>query len=82
VDSEVKSLATQTAKATDEISESIQAATARAAIEIRTIADVAARSREIATGIASAIGSRMLQPAKSLPPSRGPPRVRKLLPTT
>ena len=58
VASEVKSLATQTARATDEISENvqaIQAATARAVVEIRTIADVASRSREIATGIAGAI---------------------------
>lgn len=58
VASEVKSLATQTARATDEISaniEAIQAATARAVAEIRTIAAIAAQSREIATGIAGAI---------------------------
>ena len=58
VASEVKSLASQTARATDEISENIQAiqaATARAVLEIRTIAEVAGRSREIAIGIASAI---------------------------
>ncbi|MEY9543147.1 methyl-accepting chemotaxis protein [Bradyrhizobium diazoefficiens] len=58
VASEVKSLATQTARATDEISENIQAmqaATLRAVAEIRTIAEVAGRSREIASGIASAI---------------------------
>ncbi|MFZ3377820.1 MAG: HAMP domain-containing methyl-accepting chemotaxis protein, partial [Chthoniobacterales bacterium] len=58
VASEVKSLASQTALATDEISENIQAirtATARAVIEIQTIAQVARRSREIATGIAGAI---------------------------
>jgi len=58
VASEVKSLASQTARATEEISENIQAiqaATARAVAEIRTIAQVAGRSRSIATGIASAI---------------------------
>ena len=58
VASEVKSLANQTARATDEISENIQAirtATARAVVEIQTIAEVASRSREIATGIAGAI---------------------------
>ncbi|WP_198024843.1 methyl-accepting chemotaxis protein [Bradyrhizobium sp. Cp5.3] len=58
VASEVKSLATQTARATDEISaniQAIQAATARAVAEIRTIAAIAAQSREIATGIAGAI---------------------------
>ena len=58
VASEVKSLATQTARATDEISQNIQAiqaATARAVVEIQTIAEVAGRSREIATGIAGAI---------------------------
>ena len=55
--SEVKSLATQTVRATDNISQTIQAiqaATARAVVEIQTIAEVAGRSREIATGIASA----------------------------
>jgi methyl-accepting chemotaxis protein len=58
VASEVKSLATQTARATDEISaniQAIQAATERAVAEIRTIAAIAAQSREIATGIAGAI---------------------------
>jgi methyl-accepting chemotaxis protein len=58
VASEVKSLATQTARATDEISaniQAIQAATARAVAEIRTIAGIAGRSRDIATSIASAI---------------------------
>jgi methyl-accepting chemotaxis protein len=58
VASEVKSLASQTALATGEISENIQAirtATARAVIEIQTIAQVARRSREIATGIAGTI---------------------------
>ena len=58
VASEVKSLATQTARATDEISENIQAiqaATARAVGEIKTISEVANRAREIATGIAGAV---------------------------
>ena len=58
VASEVKSLANQTARATEEISENIQAiqaATARAVGEIKTIAEVANRSREIATGIAGAV---------------------------
>src|SRR5207253_4133883 len=35
--------------------QAIQAATARAVVEIRMIAEVAGRSREIATGIAGAI---------------------------
>jgi hypothetical protein len=46
------------ARAIDEISENIQAiqaATARAVSEIRLIAEVAHRSREIATGIAGAV---------------------------
>jgi len=63
VASEVKSLANQTARATDEISENIQAiqaATARAVDEIRTIAEVANRSREIATGIADAVDEQSL----------------------
>jgi methyl-accepting chemotaxis protein len=58
VASEVKSLANQTARATDEISENIQAiqaATDRAVGEIRTIAEVAERAREIAAGIAGAV---------------------------
>lgn len=58
VASEVKLLANQTARATEEISENvktIQAATARAVVEIRTIAEVAGRSRATATGIAGAI---------------------------
>jgi len=58
VASEVKSLANQTARATDEISDNIQAiqaATARAVGEIKMIAEVANRSREIATGIAGAV---------------------------
>jgi methyl-accepting chemotaxis protein len=58
VASEVKSLATQTARATEEISENIQAiqaATERAVVEIRTIAEVASQSRAIATEIAGAI---------------------------
>lgn len=55
---EVKSLAAQTASATGEISanvQAIQAATAQAVIEIRQIAEVANRSREITTSISSAI---------------------------
>ena len=58
VASEVKNLANQTARATEEISENIQAiqaATARAVGEIKMIAEVANRSREIATGIAGAV---------------------------
>jgi len=58
VASEEKSLARQTARATEEISDNIQAiqvATAQAVDEIRTIAEVANRSREIATGIADTI---------------------------
>ena len=58
VASEVKNLASQSARATEEISENIQAlqaATARAVGEIRTIAEVADRSREIASGIAGAV---------------------------
>jgi methyl-accepting chemotaxis protein len=58
VASEVKSLATQTARATEEISENIQAvqaATTRAVDEIRQISEVAHRSRAIATSIASAV---------------------------
>ena len=58
VASEVKSLANQTARATEEISENIQgirAATARAVDEIKAIAEVAGRSREIAASIAGAV---------------------------
>jgi len=58
VASEVKSLANQTARATEEISQTIQAiraATARAVEEIRGIAEVAGRSRQIAASIASAV---------------------------
>jgi methyl-accepting chemotaxis protein len=58
VASEVKSLANRTARATEEISEtiqSIQATTTRAVGEIRQIAEVAKRAREIATGIAGAV---------------------------
>ena len=55
---EVKSLAAQTASATGEISanvQAIQAATAQAVLEIRQIAEVANRSREITTSISNAI---------------------------
>ena len=55
---EVKSLAAQTARATDEISanvQGIQAATAQAVREIRQIAEVANRSRDITTSISAAI---------------------------
>jgi methyl-accepting chemotaxis protein len=55
---EVKSLATQTARATEEITrqvESIQSASGQAVAGIRIISRVAGQSREIATGIAAAI---------------------------
>lgn len=55
---EVKNLANQTATATDDITQQIsatQSATERAVAEIRSIAEVANRAREIASGIASAV---------------------------
>jgi methyl-accepting chemotaxis protein len=55
---EVKSLAAQTAQATEEITrqvQSIQTATGQAVDGIRTISRVAGPSREVATGIAAAI---------------------------
>jgi methyl-accepting chemotaxis protein len=58
VASEVKSLATQTAKATDEIGaqiKSIQSATSESVLAIGSIAGTIARVSEIATSIASAV---------------------------
>ena len=58
VANEVKSLAAQTAKATEEITlniQSIQTATGRVVEEIRHISDIANQSREISTSIAAAI---------------------------
>lgn len=58
VASEVKTLATQTARATEEIAAQvagIQAATNDAVQEIRTVAEVIGRVREIGTVIASAV---------------------------
>lgn len=58
VASEVKSLAGQTANATAEIVENIQAvqaATAQTVLDIRTIAEVANRSCDVATSIAEAV---------------------------
>ncbi len=58
VASEVKNLATQTAKATEEITsqiQSIQASTERAVSDIRRIASIVDRSREAAAGIAAAV---------------------------
>lgn len=58
VASEVKSLANRTARATEEISETIQATqttTTRAVAEVRRIAEVAHRAREIAADIARSV---------------------------
>ncbi|MTJ83065.1 MAG: HAMP domain-containing protein [Telmatospirillum sp.] len=55
---EVKALANQTAKATEEIARQIQttqSATEKAVIEIRSIVNVSLQAREQATGIASAV---------------------------
>jgi methyl-accepting chemotaxis protein len=55
---EVKALANQTAKATEEIAKQIQttqSATERAVTEIRSIVEVSLQARELATGIASAV---------------------------
>ncbi len=55
---EVKSLATQTAQATEEINSKIDAAqraTRQAVSEIRQITDIARQARELATGLASAV---------------------------
>ena len=58
VANEVKSLAAQTAKSTEEITlniQAIQAATGRVVEEIRHIAEIASQSREISSSIAAAI---------------------------
>jgi len=58
VASEVKGLATQTAKATEDIAtqiKSIQSVTADAVSAIKGISDIIGRIREIATGISSAV---------------------------
>ncbi|MCR6631871.1 MAG: methyl-accepting chemotaxis protein [Magnetospirillum sp.] len=58
VANEVKSLANQTAKATEEITHQIQAnqeAAEQAVREVRSIADISGRSNEIASGIAAAV---------------------------
>ena len=63
VASEVKQLATQTAKATEEITQqihAIQQATGKAVDEIHYIATVAEDAREIATGIATAVKEQSL----------------------
>ncbi|SBW00014.1 putative methyl-accepting chemotaxis receptor/sensory transducer [uncultured Alphaproteobacteria bacterium] len=55
---EVKTLATQTAKATEDINQQIvaaQAATETVVTEIRSIADVAAKSQELAASIAATV---------------------------
>jgi len=85
VASEEKSLARQTARATEEISDNIQAiqvATAQAVDEIRTIAEVANRSREIATGIADTIDEQSTATRESPQASRAPRQARRWWPRT
>ncbi len=58
VANEVKSLANQTAKATEEITQQIQAnqeATEKAVRDVRSITDIASRANEIASGISGVV---------------------------